>query len=669
MLKKDAKSIKKDIEISSKMANESKYNLRVTLNALNHLGMNLYSNVPAVISEVVANSYDADAEKVEIIIDTDKQIITIKDDGCGMAKDECNKKYLEVGYKRRENDPVKTPKFKRHVMGRKGIGKLSLFSIARTIDVQTVKIQDGNLEKNGFTMDADKIKHHIESKGGDKCPLDIIDPKDIDIKKGTKVVLRNLKRNLSVTERFLRRRLARRFSIISKKKKFSVIINKKPITLKDREYFKNVQYLWYKGDYGIECKNYCTNSKKTQEIDGTVSEEKGYEISGWIGTFDERKNIEKGNNAIVILAWGKVIHEDILKDLEEGGVYSKYLIGEIQANFLDLDANDDIATTDRQSVKEDDLRFVELKEHIKNKILKEIEGKWGEWRKEKATENALENPKVKEWFNSLKGDNKKYARRLFMKIESFPIEDADYKKSLYKHGILAFETLALNSNLSVLDKIETDNFDEFMSLLKSLDALEASHYYEVVKARIGVLKKFMIITTPSTKERVLQEYIFDHLWLLDESWGRCDPKNKKIEESVVKEFRDIDAKLTEDERKARIDIRYRTAVGKHIIVELKKYDAKVNIFDLVKQLKKYKSALMKCLTTKLPGEDHQVEIVCILGSPPKGATKKEIEELLKALDARYVTYDKLIDNTLKGYDDYLKKEKEINRIQGIIENI
>jgi len=35
------------------------YTLTLDLNVLNHLGINLYSNVPAVLSEVVANSWDA----------------------------------------------------------------------------------------------------------------------------------------------------------------------------------------------------------------------------------------------------------------------------------------------------------------------------------------------------------------------------------------------------------------------------------------------------------------------------------------------------------------------------------------------------------------------------------------------------------------------------------
>ena len=43
---------------------EHKFTMSLSLNVLNHLGINLYSNVPAVLSEIVANSWDADAENV-----------------------------------------------------------------------------------------------------------------------------------------------------------------------------------------------------------------------------------------------------------------------------------------------------------------------------------------------------------------------------------------------------------------------------------------------------------------------------------------------------------------------------------------------------------------------------------------------------------------------------
>lgn len=141
--------------------NQHKYTISLSLNVLNHLGINLYSNVPAVLSEVVANSWDADAEKVEIEIGSEKIVIT--DDGHGMSLGDINDKYLLVGYERREKkDERYTPKHHRPVMGKKGIGKLSLFSIANRIEIHTVK----NGEKNGFLILPNKIQELLKKTKG-----------------------------------------------------------------------------------------------------------------------------------------------------------------------------------------------------------------------------------------------------------------------------------------------------------------------------------------------------------------------------------------------------------------------------------------------------------------------------------------------------------------------
>src|SRR5689334_11508666 len=106
--------------------------MTITLNVLEHLGLNLYSSTPAVLSEAVANAWDANADRVDIDIDNDAGRIVISDNGDGMTQEEINKKFLTVGYHRRESgeDDATTTRLGRHVMGRKGIGKLSLFAIA-----------------------------------------------------------------------------------------------------------------------------------------------------------------------------------------------------------------------------------------------------------------------------------------------------------------------------------------------------------------------------------------------------------------------------------------------------------------------------------------------------------------------------------------------------------
>ena len=109
------------------------YTLDIDLNVLNHLGLNLYSNVPAVLAELIANAWDADASQVDVSAkgqSGDKRII-IWDNGCGMNDTDLQEKFLTVGYQRRSKESGDQTAGKgRPVMGRKGIGKLSVLSIA-----------------------------------------------------------------------------------------------------------------------------------------------------------------------------------------------------------------------------------------------------------------------------------------------------------------------------------------------------------------------------------------------------------------------------------------------------------------------------------------------------------------------------------------------------------
>lgn len=58
------------------MLNEHPYKMSISLNVLNHLGIGLYSNIPAVLSEIVANAWDADAENVQIEVNNNDGEIT-----------------------------------------------------------------------------------------------------------------------------------------------------------------------------------------------------------------------------------------------------------------------------------------------------------------------------------------------------------------------------------------------------------------------------------------------------------------------------------------------------------------------------------------------------------------------------------------------------------------
>lgn len=646
------------------------YKLTIDLATLSHLGIGLYSNNPAVLSEVVANAWDADAKHVDIDIDGTHQRISIKDDGWGMTEGEINDRFLKVGYQKRKDKKAKIPK-NRLPMGRKGIGKLALFSIANSIEVHSVKLDDdGNIiERNGFMMRATDIEQSIKSGQASYEP-EVVSESKIKIKNGTLITLHELKGRSQVTEGFLRKRLARRFSVIGEGNNFVVRINKKPISVEDRDYFSRLEYIWHIGGEDKNVTKQCKNTLRKDTLAGAVDSTKNYNVTGWVGTMVDHKSIEEGNNGIVILARGKVIHEDLLADLKEGRVFSKYIIGELRADFLDVDELDDIATSDRQNVKESDPRVGALKKFVKEEILNRIGNVWTEWRNEDQSKEALKNPAIEKWYAQLSTRSRKFAKSLLGKIASFPIQDQTFRRTLYQHGILAFETLAAKDNLDALAKVETNNdLERLLDLFKEFDELEAVHYWHITKSRVAVLKKFEKIA-PKARETIVRDYLFDHLWLLDSSWERAST-DQRMEQSVTKEWKKLDAKLSTDEKRGRIDIRYRTAAGKHIIIELKKYDRAVKTEELTIQIRKYRSALEKCLDKAYPGGvKHQIEVICVVGNRPEPADADEQNRaMLAALGARYITYDHLIRQTRESYADYLTTNQKLSRILKLVEKI
>jgi hypothetical protein len=645
----------------------SLYRMTLSLNVLNHLGINLYSNIPAVLSEVVANAWDADAELVDVKIDKNKKTITITDDGHGMNTPEINAKFLTVGYRRREDGQEITPKHSRKVMGRKGIGKLSLFSIAKKVDVYSVR----GKSKNAFRMDVDQIKSKISKKEATYRPEEL-DTFPSDLKRGTRIVLSEIKKEVFQTEPALRKRLARRFSILGAEYHFRIRINKVEVTVADRDYFHRLQFMWTYGEQGKLAAKHAKKLEQKKERDNTVLSGT-YSISGWIGTVREAGDLKDqydNLNKIVIMVRGKLAQEDILDSFSEGGIYTKYLIGEIHADFLDDTEKEDITTTSRQKIIEDDARYKFLVKFLQ-KELKNIQNSWTELRNKEGAKKAFEMPAVQEWFNSLTPSNQKRARSLFGKINQLTVDSDEEKRRLFKHSILAFESLRYKQNLEAIDALSPENLAAFAEIFSDLDDIEATLYHQIVNERIQVIEALQEKVEANDLEKIIQKHLFEHLWLLDPAWERTTG-TEYMEQQVEKEFGKIDAKLTADEKKGRLDIKYRSTSGKHIIIELKRADRKLSGYELLQQTSKYRNALRKILT-QMDRPHEGIEVVCVVGQPlsdwDEAGGRKESADMLSEKDTRVVTYQELLDNSYKAYQAYLDKKKEAGRILKVIQTI
>lgn len=653
------------------------YTLSIDLNVLEHLGINLYSNVPAVLTEVVANAWDANATQVDISVASDLSFISIEDDGFGMSVEDINNKFLRVGYKKRTGDVDLTPPpFSRPVMGRKGVGKLAPFSIANTIEIYSTK--DG--VQSALSMNVNDIKKaasEVDEDGNPKEPENY-HPKPIakthcPENNGTHIRLYELKKERIRVEN-LAQRLARRFSVIGTKE-FSVRIHGKAaepreITNKDRGDLDRLQYLWTIGDW--EKPDWVDGVKREDHLDGRLE---GWpddlKVRGWIGTVNKPKDLESaaGNlNVIVVVARGRLFQENILGEVNDGRYFMSYIVGQLEADFLDSTPQDDIATSDRQRVKEDDPRYIQLVTFLKSALVK-VESKWSTWRPLDRVQVVQKvNPKVAEWFGSLKGVQLSQAEKLIGRIAAFDYDDPDEEKVLLKHAVLGFERLRLTGNANELEKAVSIGASALLPLLADLEAVEASLYRDIVIGRLDVIRAFLAKIKANDLEATLQQFLFNHLWLIDPSWERVSG-SEIIEKPVNDEFDKIKQGLTDEELKGRVDIKYRTITGKHVIIELKRPERTVSVSELVGQGRKYKDALMKCLRIR-QREHEPIEVIFVLGKPLREDgdidQAEYVTSQLASIRGRVVYFQNLVTSAQEGYREFLDADTKVNRIEQLV---
>lgn len=119
------------INFEKKINVESK--IRVGTNIIKQLSTTFYPNLNMVFSELVSNARDAMATKVRIRVGDDK--ITIEDNGEGMTHDDLIK-FFYISHTDKEEGNIKIRgDLKRELIGKFGIGKLTLYRLCKSFDI------------------------------------------------------------------------------------------------------------------------------------------------------------------------------------------------------------------------------------------------------------------------------------------------------------------------------------------------------------------------------------------------------------------------------------------------------------------------------------------------------------------------------------------------------
>lgn len=318
-------------------------------------------------------------------------------------------------------------------MGRKGIGKLAVFSLAKVIEVVSQKedsfaacrmdfdrITRGNAEPEDIVAEAEKIA--TEYLSNDKT--------------GTVITLHQIQKDITRSLNYIINRLIRTFDVnsddfkifIRKNNDAFAELSRKDLTFTERmdsiitfgesfarkidevqnnsipkeyKYYKRYEELCAEKSYQIMPYEIDVMDKNGQPI------KRNFYFTGWIGTLQDRSSFKSyidktyandrttrfevslTDNRITVFSRGKVGEFDILPKVQTNRIADAYVIGEIFADIFEEDDLVDMAISNRRGYDESDQRYAQLiriitdvvafitrrKEDINSKVKKDKEAR------------------------------------------------------------------------------------------------------------------------------------------------------------------------------------------------------------------------------------------------------------------------------------------------------
>ncbi|WP_111936107.1 ATP-binding protein [Bacteroides togonis] len=363
------------------------YNINVDPRILELLGPNLYTNIYYVLAELIANAYDADAKNVYII--SNKDDIRIEDDGHGMSYDNGDiKKFLNVaGVSRTNENESFSRSGERRKMGRKGVGKLAALSVSESVDIMTIC----NGEKSGFVLarrpnDGNKLTP-IEDENISFCYIQ---------NSGTAIVMRNPQYRLHKSLDAIKRNLLKIFPLVDDNFKIHIIRGKEEEIVEkfDENVAKELCSLIILGEQHADLLNYVPDyfpkhrsdlveKRDEYSVPLTIKDNNGNEheynlqIEGWIGAYKTTRGRKSEvtdfpDNFISLYANKKMGEFNILPIVGQNKLNEVYIVGQLYVDLFELSELPDMALSNRQGYKSDDIRYETVIKYVREILLPDI---------------------------------------------------------------------------------------------------------------------------------------------------------------------------------------------------------------------------------------------------------------------------------------------------------
>lgn len=364
------------------MTNEQ-LTLKFDPQTIKHLGIRMYSSLSSALSELISNSYDADASFVKISLSEVNNCpaeIKVEDNGNGLSYDEINNKFLIIGRNRRiDDEDSPSPRYNRYSIGKKGLGKLALFGLGNKITISTIQ----NKKINEFILDWDSL---MTAEGAYHPQIRIRD-ESTSISDGTTITISELKRKSHFDVDNLANSLSKIFifdnnfkvEILDPNNNTIEIDNNRKYTLFDKEF-----------EWSLDSKF-------------LIAEDSEYhgKLKGVLISSSTPLKPLSGLRGITLLSRGKLVNAPEFFSNSTSSHFYQYITGWISADFID-NLEEDVISTNRQSIDWEHPEMSKLRCFL-SEIVSKINIDWRQKRKEKRNQDLLETTGINtiEWLETL----------------------------------------------------------------------------------------------------------------------------------------------------------------------------------------------------------------------------------------------------------------------------
>ncbi|MYD69545.1 MAG: hypothetical protein F4W89_02205 [Acidobacteria bacterium] len=691
---------------------------RVDPHMLEDLGLNLYSSLPRVLVEFIANAYDADASHASISMDfqlirqlraemrqhwrqlqdaakataaagetppdlapleegllPEAAVIAIQDNGHGMSLDQLRNRFLVAGRRRRLEEGNRSPGG-RVLMGRKGVGKLAGFGVARSIEV--VSKVKGDDYAHSIHLDFDRIMELPDSREV-KVPTFRVDGDAGLGDHGTRVTFSRLvHESVKSQEETVRRSVGDHFFLIDPQD-FNTCLNGTAVAPTAR----GLAYAWPEaGDLSI-C-DLVTHSIDIPETQQRV------EFQYRLRFVEDRAALRGSERGVRVYAHKRLAAAPSLLHADtnmHGFRMTDYLDGVVYADFIDEHKQDYIAT-DRQGLRWEtpllqpmhDFLGAEIKEACKN---------YQRVRDARRAKEVDEDAYTAELIASaqLSSREKRLARAVCSRLASFHREGVT-SEAYREHAQLLVGAIGKGEIFTAISGIaERDNprLHDLTVEVTKLTHAEIDQTLGVVRSRLVAIKTLQRIIRAvnfrhANNEDDLHLLLKENPWLIDPTYfefltsnlanktffDRLEAKLKigaAVPSDYDKTCDDEALDMRENRRPDLVFLLVNSSLKRVVIVELKAPNTRLLHKHLV-QLEDYMDDTRRFLKS-LDRTDVVVE-GCLIGSLELGAQALEVRRLERQIgergsDAKWVVFDllELLERTCNAHQEILEIHEKV----------